>query len=88
MKWRKEGNLSTVEEGSRENVQHMLYMLSLHCLKEPMAVDTQICAMKTGKYPTFQRLLDTNSKWTSIPVDLEVYCGLPVKRWVIKIRCK
>lgn len=88
MKWRKEGNLSTVEEGSRENVQRMLYMLSLHCLIEPKAADTQIWAMKTGKYPTFQRLLDTNSKWTSIPVDLEVYCGLPVKGWVIKIRGK
>lgn len=67
---------------------HMLCILLLHHLKEPMAVDIQTCAMKTGKPPALQRLLDTNSKWAPVPGNLDCRCGSPIKEWVIKRRCK
>lgn len=66
----------------------MLCILLLHHLKEPMAVDIQTCAMKTGKPPALQRLLDTNSKWAPVPGNLDCRCGSPIKEWVIKRRCK
>jgi hypothetical protein len=50
--------------------KHLLCILFLYSYKNPMAVDTFICAKRKRKCRIFQGLLDTDSEPAPIPEDL------------------